>query len=77
MVVYRRPPNAPRTRKSIKRRKPINDIVYQNWHLECHKKDSRLYKLTKVLAAEAEFNDLDVIAYTTNDGSLISHDIGD
>ena len=75
MVVYKRPINTPKKRKRSKKRK--SDIVLQNWHLECHEEGSRLYKLTMALAAEADFNDLDVIAYTTNDGHLISCDIGD
>ena len=77
MVVYKKLPNTPKPRTTIKRRKRTSEIILQNWHLECHKENSRLYKLTRVLAAEANFNDLDVTAYTSNDGSLISRDIGD
>ena len=70
--------NSIRTRKSsVRKRKRKSDIIIQNWHLECHEEGSRLYKLTMALAAEADFNDLDVIAYSSSDGHLLSNDIGD
>ena len=70
--------NSIRTRQSsIRKRKQKSDIIIQNWHLECHEEGSRLYKLTMALAAEADFNDLDVVAYSSSDGHLLSNDIGD
>ena len=70
--------NSIRTRKSsVRKRKHKSDIIVQNWHLECHEEGSRLYKLTMALAEEADFNDLDVVAYSSSDGHLLSNDIGD
>lgn len=70
--------NSIRNRKSlVRKKKRKSDIIIQNWHLECHEEGSRLYKLTMALAAEADFNDLDVIAYSSDDNHLLSNDIGD
>ena len=70
--------NSVRTKQnSIRKRKRKNNIVIQNWHLECHEEGSRLYRLTMALAEEADFNDPDVIAYASSDGHLLSNDIGD
>ena len=77
MVVYKRPPNAPMIRKKqYKKKKRTSDIVLQNWHIECHEEGSRLYKLTMALALEDDFNDLNVLSYPSNDGRLISHEVG-
>ncbi len=77
MVRYKKQPTIRRNNRFTRKRKRTSDIIIQNWHLECHEEESRLYKLTMALAAEADFNDLDVIAYSSSDGHLLSVDIGD
>ena len=65
------------TRRVTKRKKRPSDIIVENWHSECHAVGSRLYKLTIALSLENEFNDLDVISYVSNDGHMLSKEIGD
>lgn len=77
MVRYKKQPVVRRNNIFTRKRQRTSDIILQNWHLECHEEGSRLYKLTMVLAIESDFNDLDVTAYSSNDGHLLSRDIGD
>lgn len=76
MVKYKQQPVIRRNSRFARKRKRTSDIIIQNWHVECHEEGSRLYKLTMALAIESDFNDLDVIAYSSNDGHLLSRDIG-
>ena len=73
MVTIRKEARLPKYHSKTHRQRKYNtDIVYQNWHLECHEEGSRLYKLTQALALESDFNDLDVVSVSTDDGRLFS-----
>lgn len=60
-----------------RKRRKTRDTIVEKWHLECHEPGSKLYRITLLLAKEDEFNDLDSVACLSDDGYLLSTDIGD
>ena len=56
-----------RKRKVDKKHDPIN-VRY--WHVEIHETNSRLYKLTMILAEEDELYNLDGITFISDDNKV-------